>query len=73
MVQLAKYEKAKSTEKATFALAMAAEQEAEAVGFNNESLSKAAKTAIGDWRNAHLKASKAKRHNRMPAVHQPAS
>ena len=31
MVQLAKYERAKSTEKATFALAMAAEQEAETV------------------------------------------
>ncbi len=55
-----KYEKAKTAETATFALALAAEKSAEVAGFNNPTLNDSAKTAIIDWRNAHLKASKAK-------------
>jgi uncharacterized membrane protein YadS len=55
-----KYEKAKAAEKAALAKAMAAEKEAEAAGFSNEKLNSAAKASIADWRNAKLKASKAK-------------
>lgn len=60
MKALAKYEKAKGDEQAAFAVAMQAEQAAEAAGFANASLNESAKTAILDWRNAYLKASKAK-------------
>ena len=60
MKAVAKYEKAKGAEQIAFAEAMAAEKAAEAAGFANASLNESAKTAILDWRNAYLKASKAK-------------
>ena len=56
----AKYDKAKGAEEEALAAAQAAEQAAEAAGFSDQSLNAKAKTAIGDWRDAHLKASKAK-------------
>jgi uncharacterized membrane protein YadS len=55
-----KYEAAKTAEKEALALAMAAETAAEAAGFANVDLNNKAKEAIGNWRDAHLKASKAK-------------
>lgn len=55
-----KYEKTKAVEKEALAAAQAAEAKAEAAGFNDETLNEAAKTSIADWRNAWLKASKAK-------------
>ncbi len=57
---MVKYEKAKEAEKLAFTQAMAAEQSAEAAGFSDLALNDTAKTAILNWRNAHLKASKAK-------------
>ncbi len=57
---MTKYEKAKTTETVTFALALAAEKSAEVAGFNDTTLNESAKTAIIDWRDAQLKASKAK-------------
>lgn len=57
---VAKYEKAKATEEQAFATAKQAEAVAEAAGFNETTLNEEAKTAIADWRNAWLKASKAK-------------
>lgn len=56
-----KYEKAKAAEEAALAKANAAETAAEAAGFQDEALNAAAVSAIDDWRNAHLKASKAKK------------
>ncbi len=55
-----KYEKAAAIEKETYALAVTAEKAAEAAGFSNQQLNDAAKATILDWRDAHLKASKAK-------------
>ena len=55
-----KYDKAKTAEKAAFAKAMAAEKAAEAAGFSNEKLNAEAKASIAAWRDARLKASKAK-------------
>ncbi len=57
---VAKYEKAKAAEITTFALALAAERSAETAEFSDDTLNESAKTAILNWRNAHLKASKAK-------------
>ena len=57
---VAKYDKAKAVEKEALAAAQTAEQAAEAAGFSNQALNAEAKTAITIWRNAHLKASKAK-------------
>lgn len=57
---VAKYEKAAAAEKQTFALAVTAEKVAEAAGFADQQLNDAAKSSILDWRDAHLKASKAK-------------
>lgn len=57
---MVKYEEAKAAEKVALAQAMAAEKSAEDAGFSDPTLNSAAKTAILDWRNAHLKASKAK-------------
>ena len=57
---VAKYDKAKAVEKEALAAAETAEQAAEAAGFSNQALNAEAKTAITIWRNAHLKASKAK-------------
>lgn len=57
---VAKYEKLKAAEQAVLAQAVAAEQVAESAGFTDTALNETAKTAILDWRNAHLKASKAK-------------
>jgi uncharacterized membrane protein YadS len=55
-----KYEAAKAKEKEALALATEAEAAAEAAGFANADLNNKAKEAIGKWRDAHLKASKAK-------------
>ncbi|THB72073.1 MAG: putative sulfate exporter family transporter [Desulfobulbaceae bacterium] len=57
---VAKYEPLKAAAAAALATAQAAEAKAEAAGFANEQLNEEAKTAIADWRNANLKASKAK-------------
>jgi uncharacterized membrane protein YadS len=57
---VAKYEPAKAAEEQALAAAQAAEAKAQAAGFNDASLNEAAKTSIADWRNAWLKASKAK-------------
>jgi uncharacterized membrane protein YadS len=67
---MVKYEKAQTAEKEAFALAMVAEQSAEAAGFSDLALNDAAKTAILDWRNAHLKASKAKSKTSAKAYNQ---
>ena len=57
---VAKYETAKAAEEQTLAAAQAAEAAAQAAEFNDVGLNETAKTAIADWRNAWLKASKAK-------------
>ena len=57
---VAKYEKTAVAEKEAFAVAQAAEQAAEAAGFNDSALNAQAKADIEKWRDAHLKASKAK-------------
>ncbi len=67
---LVKYEKAATVEKEMLALAMAAEKSAEAAGFTNLELNNAAKTAILDWRDAQLKASKAKKKTKAKAYNQ---
>ncbi len=65
-----KYEKAKAAEKEALAAATAAEAAAEAAGFEDASLNAAAKTAIGKWRDAHLKASKAKKKTKAKPYNQ---
>jgi len=55
-----KYDKAKAAEKATFAKAAAAEKAAEAAGFKDQKLNNQAKASILAWRDARMKASKAK-------------
>ena len=67
---MVKYQKAATAEKEMLVLAMAAEKSAEAAGFNNLELNNAAKTAILDWRDAHLKASKAKKKTKAKAYNQ---
>ena len=57
---MTKYETAKAAEEEALAAAQAAEAAAEAAGFNDTALNDAAKTSIADWRDAWLKASKAK-------------
>ena len=57
---LEKYEKAKAKEKEALAVAQEAESRAEAAGFTDESLNAEAKASIANWRDTHLKASKAK-------------
>lgn len=57
---VAKYETAKAKEKAAYAKAMAAEEAAETAGFSSAKLNSEAKASITDWRDTHLKASKAK-------------
>ena len=54
-----KAEAAKAREKEALALAMTAEQAAEAAGFNDEALNTEAKTKIEAWRDAHLAAGSA--------------
>jgi hypothetical protein len=60
-----KYEKAKTKEKAALAAAQEAEMAAEAAGFQDEALNTAAASAIDNWRNEHLKASKAKKKTKV--------
>ena len=67
---VAKYEKVKVTEETTLAAAQAAEATAEAAGFNDTALNEAAKTSIADWRNAWLKASKAKAKTKVSPYNQ---
>lgn len=56
-----KYEEAKAKEEAALTKAKEAEDAAAAAGFQNAQLNEAAKSAIGDWRMAHKKASDAKK------------
>lgn len=67
---LVKYEKANTAAKEAFTLATAAEKSAEAAGFSDAALNDTAKAAILDWRNAHLKASKAKSKTKAKAYNQ---
>ena len=67
---MAKYESAKAAEKAALGKAMAAEQAAEAAGFNDANLNATAKDEIAAWRDAHLKASKAKKKTKVKAYNQ---
>jgi uncharacterized membrane protein YadS len=64
---VAKYETAKTAEKAALARAVAAEQAAEAAGFSDAKLNITAKAEIAAWRDAHLKASKAKSKTKVKA------
>ncbi|HAK61130.1 MAG TPA: putative sulfate exporter family transporter [Nitrospiraceae bacterium] len=57
----AKYKKAAAADKAALAAAMRAERAAASKRFKNTALNDKAKSAIGDWRTAHTKASKAKK------------
>jgi uncharacterized membrane protein YadS len=65
-----KHEKAKAKETSALARARNAELAAQAAGFQNASLNAAATTAIDDWRNAHLKASKAKKKTKAKPYNQ---
>ena len=65
-----KYESAKAAEETALATAQAAEATAEAAGFNDTALNEAAKTSIADWRNAWLKASKAKAKTKVSPYNQ---
>lgn len=56
---MAKYEPLKAAAAEALVNAKAAEAAAEAAGFNNAQLNEEAKTAIANWRDANLKASKA--------------
>lgn len=67
---VAKYDKLKATEAAALETAKAAESKAEAAGFNNEQLNEQAKVAIADWRNAWLKAGKAKKKTKAKPYNQ---
>jgi len=67
---VAKYESARAAEKAALTKAMAAEQAAEAAGFNDADLNATAKDEIATWRDAHLKASKAKKKTKVKAYNQ---
>lgn len=58
---LPKYEEAKANEASALLKAQEAEDAAAAAGFQNDQLNSAAKTAIGAWRDAHNKASSAKK------------
>ena len=62
---MAKFEAAKAAEKAALAKATAAEQAAEAAGFSDANLNATAKAEIAAWRDAHLKASKAKKKTKV--------
>ncbi|EMS78320.1 YeiH family protein [Desulfotignum phosphitoxidans] len=55
-----KYDAAKAVSDQALAAALDAERMAEAEGFESAALNAKAKQAIQDWRNAHLKTSKAK-------------
>ncbi len=57
----AKYDAAKVNTDRALKAATAAEKAAEAAGFSDATLNAAAKKAIADWRNAKLKAGKAKK------------
>lgn len=67
---VAKYETTEAAEKEALASAQAAEAKAEAAGFSDETLNEAAKASIADWRNAWLKASKAKAKTKVSPYNQ---
>jgi hypothetical protein len=67
---MAKYDKAKAAEQATLSKAKAAERAAEAAGFRDAARNTTAKTEIAAWRDAHLKASKAKSKTKVKAYNQ---
>lgn len=66
----AKYAKKKAAEDTAFAAALAAENLAEAAGFKDVALNKAAKTAIDKWRDAKLAASAAKKKTKVKPYNQ---
>jgi len=65
-----KYEAAKAKEKAALAVAIAAEQAAQAAGFNDTALNAEAKSKIEAWRDTHLAAGKAKKKTKAKAYNQ---
>ena len=65
-----KYEKAKTAEAAALVKARAAESAAESAVFRDTALNATAGNAIDDWRNNHLKASKAKKKTKAKAYNQ---
>ena len=67
---VAKYDTLKGAEAQALQVAKEAEAKAEAAGFNNAQLNEEAKTAIADWRNAWLKASKAKAKTKVKPYNQ---
>ena len=67
---VSKYEAVQAKEKEAFALAMTAEQTAEAAGFNDAALNAEAKSKIEAWRDTHLAASKAKAKTKVKAYNQ---
>lgn len=67
---VAKYDTAKAAETQALALATAAESAAEAAGFNDVALNVEAKTAIANWRDAHLAASNAKKKTKAKPYNQ---
>ena len=67
---VAKYDKAKAAEAEAYSAAEAAEGAAEAAGFENAELNMAAQAAIGKWRDARLKAGKAKKKTKVKSYNQ---
>ncbi|MCP4686614.1 MAG: putative sulfate exporter family transporter, partial [Desulfobacterales bacterium] len=65
-----KYEPLKAAEAAALDAARTAELDAEAAGFGDAQLNAAAKSAIEEWRNAHLMASKAKKKTKVKPYNQ---
>ncbi len=65
-----KYEEAKAKAEAALAAAKTAEEAAEAAEFKDAALNDQAKTAIADWRDAHRKASDAKKKTSVSAYNQ---
>lgn len=60
-----KYNKAREKEKVALGAAAEAEKKAEEAGFSDKALNEVATTAIVTWRNAHLKAGKAKKKTKI--------
>ena len=67
---MAKYDKAKLALENALIIALAAELKAEEAGFNNVNLNEDARVAIGDWRNAYLDASNAKKKTKAKPYNQ---
>ena len=67
---MTKYEAVKAKEESALANAKGAETAAEAAGFQDENLNAEAKTAISEWRDAHRKASSAKKKTKAKPFNQ---